>query len=426
MALQSRIRSTMMGVLSSEGLANFQRGKGRYLRKFRVEHPRVYYFHQAADPYSHLVVQKLADLKSQYDIDFVVHLTNQPEDVYKGDATKFDTWARRDATAIASYFGVHFDPVETPTTVEVACADGLLSGCVNSASFPNQAIAIGEQLWSGQLAGKPATMSGAQRNKGTQLRKRLGHFLGGTFYFEGEWFWGVDRLHFLEQRLQSEGYGSGDLVCPLPTFQQFTGNKADSSIVLEYFPSLRSPYSAIGHRRVLELVEATGVSLKLRPVMPMMMRGIPAPMTKQMYIMSDCGREARFYKESFGPFSDPFGEPVKWAFAAYHFANQQGFGLAFVTEYLAASFAEGLNIREPAGLAEVCRRAGFDHSDVDSAADWQSALEENLAVMAEGSLWGVPSFRITGGGAETAYSCWGQDRIWRVAAEIEKRTEGVV
>jgi len=414
-----------MGVLSSKGLANFQRGKARYLRKFRVEHPRVYYFHQAGDPYSHLAVQKLAGLKDQYDLDFVVHLANEPEDVYKGDAKKFDTWARRDASAIASYFGAQFDPTETPTAEEVACANGLLSDGVNSSSFPEQAMTIGEQLWSGQLAGKPATMSGAQRNKGTQLRKRLGHYLGGTFYFEGEWFWGVDRLHFLEQRLQSEGYGSGDLVCPLPTFQQFLSNKADPSIVLEYFPSLRSPYTAIGHRRVLELVEATGVILKLRPVMPMMMRGVPAPITKQQYIMSDSGREARLYNEPFGPFSDPFGEPVKWAFAAYHYANQQELGLSFVTEYLAASFAEGLDIREQAGLAEVCRRAGFDHSEVDDAADWQSALEENLAVMAEGSLWGVPSFRVTGGGSEASYSCWGQDRIWRVAAEIEKRTEVV-
>tara|TARA_R110002073_G_scaffold921_9_gene6683 strand:+ start:3133 stop:4404 length:1272 start_codon:yes stop_codon:yes gene_type:complete len=418
----------MMGVLSSEALANFSRNKAGYLRKFRVEHPRVYYFHQAADPHSHLVIQKLAALKAQYALDFVVHLVDPPEAVFKGDVTRFDHWTRDDAAAIASYFDVHFEPLHIPTEAEVSVANGLLSQGITDPGFADRGVEIGEQLWSGKLNNQTPVNSGAQRNKGNQLRKRLGHYLGGTFYFEGEWFWGVDRLHLLERRLQREGFGQGDLVCPLPEQAQFTQTKADSSIVLEYFPSLRSPYTAIGHRRLLQIVESTGVTLKLRPVMPMMMRGVPAPLVKQRYIMSDSGREARYYNEPFGPFCDPFGEPVKWAFAAFHCADQQGLGLTFVTEYLAASFAEGLNIREQAGLAEVCRRAGFDLAQVDPGADWQSALEENVALMASGSLWGVPSFRVSGGHAvdgsmnDKVYSCWGQDRIWRVAAEIESRS----
>jgi 2-hydroxychromene-2-carboxylate isomerase len=427
MTLQARIRSTMMGVLSSEGFAKWQRGKASYLRHFRVEAPRVYYFHQVDDPYSHLAVQKLAALKAQYDIGFVVHLVRETEAVFKGDAGKFDTWARRDASAIANYFNTEFKPNHEPTQDEILVANGLLANIATHPDFAERAIEIGEKLWSGRLANQQPVMSAAQLNKGTQLRNRLGHYLGGMFYFEGEWFWSLDRLHLLERRLQEEGYGSGALVCPLPTVSDFISNSpsADApSVVLEYFPSLRSPYTAIGHRRVLDLVEKTGVNFVVRPVMPMMMRGVPAPFRKQRYIMSDSGREARYYGDPFGPFSDPFGEPVKRAFAAYHHAETKNLGLPFITEYLKASFAEGLNIRETEGLTEVCRRVGFDYADVDPNADWMRALETNLSIMADASLWGVPSFRVTGGNDETPFACWGQDRIWRIAAEIKLRTEG--
>ena len=37
------------------------------------------------------------------------------------------------------------------------------------------------------------------------LRQKLGHYLGATFFYAGEWYWGIDRLHHLERRLQDLG-----------------------------------------------------------------------------------------------------------------------------------------------------------------------------------------------------------------------------
>jgi hypothetical protein len=34
------------------------------------------------------------------------------------------------------------------------------------------------------------------------------------FYFDGEWYWGVDRLHHLEARLRDEGLAK-DAAAPL-------------------------------------------------------------------------------------------------------------------------------------------------------------------------------------------------------------------
>ena len=42
--------------------------------------------------------------------------------------------------------------------------------------------------------------------------------------------------------------------------------------------------SAIVADRVFELAQRTGLALDIRPVLPMVMRGLPAPKVKRMYI----------------------------------------------------------------------------------------------------------------------------------------------
>jgi 2-hydroxychromene-2-carboxylate isomerase len=245
------------------------------------------------------------------------------------------------------------------------------------------------------------------------------------FYFEGEWFWGVDRLHLLEQRLRDENhllYSDSPLCVPHPLAEDASDLNA-SAITLEYFPSLRSPYTAVGHARVADLVERSGVSLVVRPVMPMMMRGIPNPRPKQQYIMIDAAREARAHDVPFGNIVDPFGDPVRRAFSLFPAALALGKGLEFVGAYLSAAFAEGIDITSDQGLAEVAGAAGLDWSELNRRAtgdDWMPLLDENLDAMFEAGLWGVPSFRVSGGDA-SPFSCWGQDRIWRVETEIARR-----
>jgi hypothetical protein len=67
--------------------------------------------------------------------------------------------------------------------------------------------------------------------------------------------------------------------------------------------------------RSRKLIARSGVTAKLRPVMPMMMRGVSAPVAKQRYIVMDAARQARARGVPFGRIVDPFGEPVRRAFA---------------------------------------------------------------------------------------------------------------
>ena len=64
-------------------------------------------------------------------------------------------------------------------------------------------------------------------------------------YYAGEWYWGLDRLHYLEARLRELGLdrtGGPDLA---PAARDRTASVAlTSSSEIEFFFSLRSPYSA--------------------------------------------------------------------------------------------------------------------------------------------------------------------------------------
>jgi 2-hydroxychromene-2-carboxylate isomerase len=425
-----RLRSTAIRTFASAGYLNLLRGRARLKRRLSGVPQVVHYFHEVDDPYSHLVVQKLDQLKAAYALPFEVHLVSKPAAEYQGSETHFDNWALRDALSVAADYGTTLVAARQPDSDAIRAANDALAAHLNAPDFAQAAIATGTALWSGtSLPREPTAANGGQAvHDGNVLRARLGHYAGAMFYFDGEWFWGIDRIRELERRLIHEGFGKqGATLCvPEPT-PVTTAGLAASEVVLEYFPSLRSPYTAIGHPRVVDLVVRSGVTLKLRPVMPMLMRGIPAPFAKQQYIIIDAAREARARKVPFGRIVDPFGEPVKRAFALFPAAVALGKGMAFVTAYLAAAWGDGVDISAEAGLRDIVARAGIDWQALQQArqgTDWEALLEDNVNDMLGAGLWGVPSFRVSGGSDATAFACWGQDRIWRVENEIARRARG--
>ena len=375
------IKQQLMGFMVSDTRRSIAHFRGRLKRRSK---PVVYYFHQVNDPYSHIADQKLDQLRDRYAVDFISRWVSMPEAVFQGDSSRFRNWALRDAKTVAPFYGADLPD--------------------DFANTPPQRL--------------------EETDAGNRLRKRLGHYLSGTFYFEGEWYWGLDRLFHLENRLISSGLSwDPDSICvPRPEAESATGVVA-SYITLEYFPSLRSPYSAISYDRTIDLANRSGVTLKLRPVMPMMMRGVPAPRAKQFYIMTDAKREADYYGIPFGNIVDPFGEPVKRAFALFPYMREIGRDVEYCSNFLRAAWAEGINITTDAGLKSVVTESGGNWKEaMKRNDDWQSLLDNNVTDMLNEGLWGVPSFRVSGV-SEEAFSCWGQDRLWRVETEISRRAK---
>ena len=411
-----------MGFIVSDTRRQIAHIRGRLARRGQ---PTIHYFHQVDDPYSHLAAQKIDALTNRYKVKFKFHLAHNPAENEQGDALRFSAWALRDARTIASDYGTELPQnINQIEGLQTKRAESYLSGYLADYDFAREAVAIGHRLWSGHpMEDLPASNAAAD---GSALRTKLGHWLSATFYFEGEWYWGVDRLVHLENRLLDMGLSNdpSGICVPRPT-PETLNNRDASAVTLEFFPSLRSPYTAISFDRTIALAQRTGVKLMLRPVMPMMMRGVPAPRVKQLQIMTDSKREADYYGQKFGPMVDPFGEPVKRAFALLPFMTEQGLSIDYCANYLRAAWCEGVDITTELGLKQVVEQTGANWQEAQNQFDnniWETLLEDNVSDMLDAGLWGVPSFRVTGGKTEEPFCCWGQDRLWRVESEISRRS----
>jgi 2-hydroxychromene-2-carboxylate isomerase len=437
----TRIRSTIMRLLASDFVLQRRRAKGRKQREAQGLDPVVYYFHQVDDPYSFIMAQQLTRFADIASVSIKPFLVSDPAAPYKGDASRFDAWAIADAANIAPFLGEAL-PIASgaesstqPNNTQREAGEAALSPLLEAdlSIFTTEAQRIGLALWHHHSLPKPSHQERAHAETcvaaGDTLRASLGHFQGGTLYFDGEWYWGVDRLPLLLARLKEEGHSQASVddfdIYAAGSVKPLTVNAAvNPNITLEYFPSLRSPYTAVGHSIVEDLVARSDVTLNLRPVMPMLMRGVTAPQPKQRFILSDSVREARAKGIAFGNFVDPFGEPVRRGFALFPGALAQGKGMAFIGAYLSAAFAEGIDIDSKRGLQQVVANAGLEwqttvnHPD---NADWQNLLDTNVNAMLQAGLWGVPSFRVSSPD-EPDFCCWGQDRIWRVGHELARRS----
>ncbi len=245
------------------------------------------------------------------------------------------------------------------------------------------------------------------------------------FWYAGEWYWGVDRLHHLECRLAALGAGrSGSACFPRPLLDPGP-IRDDGRLKLEIFPSLRSPYTAMIFERSLALAREANVAVVLRPVMPMVMRGVPAPAAKGMYIFLDTKREADALGVPFGNMYDPIGRAVVRGFSLWPFAREEGREAEYIAAFLRAAFIEGRPTGTDAGLRHVVEAAGLSweaaRPHLDSP-ECREELERNRVLLYEElGLWGVPSYRLRGPAGESDLCVWGQDRLWLVAAEIRRR-----
>ena len=438
MAIQTIIRSAFMRRMTSERTEVRAIKKGRKQRDKRGR-PVVHYFHGVADAFSALAVQTLTTLVDAYNVDIRCHIASSAQGDYIGDGERFDRWAFQDASDIAGFYGLRWPASgELSSLSDFADALSALSSAVTTSDFAIAAGQVFDSVAGSARGGLDGASEPDSRAKiadqcaafergdavaaGNKLRKSLGHYGTGMFYFEGQWYWGLDRLRVLERRLIAEGLASDNkgILFPEPSADQLPNLEA-SDVALEYFPSLRSPYTAIGHARVLDLIERSNVRVNVRVVMPMMMRGVPAPTLKGRAILTDAAREGRYFGSPMGRIVDPFGEPIKKAYAFLPKLKQRGLLMPFVTEYLQAAWVEGVDVTREKELNAVLQRSGCP-ADMAPAAEseWREEVEQNLAIMHEHDLWGVPSFRVTGGG-RPPFACWGQDRIWRVAQELKKR-----
>ena len=427
MKIKPWLRTRVTALLTSRVYRQLRRSTAALIRRSKGQAPVVHYFHQVDDPYSDLAVRALPHLVGQYPITLVPHLVSAPDAGAAPEPQRLVEWSLRDAADLARALNLESPHWQTaPDASAVVQAQAALAGITDPVRFAD--IAAKQQPAEPDLAASdiPASdLADTALKEGNALRQALGHYLGGMFYFEGEWYWGLDRLPYLEQRLQTLSRNNtvapfvSRLECSVDEIQAVPAHTQQRPVVDLYF-SFRSPYSWIALPRVFALARRYNAQLNLRFVLPMVMRGLPIPESKRLYIVSDTKREAERVGLPFGLIADPVGKPTERGLAVLHHAIQAGKGEAFALSFMRGVFAEGISARSDSGLLTLCTRAGITEAQMQAAladASWRAVAEANRGEMFALGIWGVPAFRVNKGSAH-----WGQDRLWLLEQQLRQAT----
>ena len=473
------------------------RARAERERRRKGEPHRIEFFHQVDDPYSHLLAQALVKLEERYEVEVAVWLVEPPEDWAAPARALLESYSLVDARRLAEKAGLHPTTAAPPSAERALDAQQQLvatlagSDTAGGHATLEAAVALGRALWESESDGAEPPKgeavadggsSGSRRgrrrtqcvasvraalNAGTERRAELGHYLGGTCFYGGEWTWGIDRLAYLEERLAdlgarrvggdpdagqkagapTGGASAGDVPtggAPTPAGraravereavtpiyaqprlleEPVPGDAVDAADLpdLHFFASFRSPYTWISTERVIRLAEAFGVDLRIRFVLPMVMRGLPVKRSKRVYILLDAAREARRNGVQFGPISDPVGKPVERGYSLLPWAIDQGKGIEYFRSFMTLVFSQAVDAGSDRGLRRIVEEAGLDWSEGRGYLDdpaWREEAERNREELFDLGLWGVPSFRVG------SVATWGQDRLWVLEDEYRRLAGG--
>ena len=432
--ISAKLRNQGMNTFSNLDLLNEVRLKAEKKRQEENRPHEVLYFHKVDDPYSHLTIQYIEKLKSSFDIILKPVLVGDEDPKSIHEPSLYSVYCLEDAKRIAPFYGIELSADSYPKSDLIDKANSILS-VVQDKDFSEVGSIVSDALWHdnetalNELSKKYNATKDVVKSKielGNKLRNDKGYYFGSAFYYEKELYWSVDRIHHLEDRLTELGIKKelvNEPICA-PEITAPSILRSDRSVQLSYYPSLNSPYTYVSAKRVRELREDYPINLITKPVLPMLMRNMTIPAFKGKYIISDAAREGRKNDYAMGKIYSPIGKPARRAYSLFPIVDEAGKGFEYIDDLLYASFHEGINIGEEDYLKSLIDKLELNWSEIKKSLgtkQWKKVLDDNLKDMYEGNCWGVPSFKITDSDGSNPYYVWGQDRMWLLKEEINKR-----
>jgi 2-hydroxychromene-2-carboxylate isomerase len=431
--LQKIIRPYGARLISSNGMLTFKRQLQETKRKLLSRPHLVELYLRINDPYSYLLVQVLANFEQRFDVQMQFRTTlNLQQDMYP-EAELWHDNGFLDASHLAAVYKLKW-PTHAPKndSERIKQSSYALLQLENQSRkntindwaaveqvfkdfwFQQSTDALNESLITHNRLDEAACSKQLLANE--QVLLEQGHYMSAMLYYGGEWYWGLDRLDHLEARLLLLGLGKNSEVQFDQTYRDFcktaplyAANPNSKKLTL-YF-SIRSPYSHLGLHQAIKLAQHYQLVLEVKPVLPMVMRGLLVPDAKKMYIFHDTKREAIKLGIDYGFVADPLGEGVKRCYALFKYAQSLGKEIDFLLNYAEAVNAQGIRSETDAGLKIIVERTGLDWVDAQQLLtndecneQWQVWAEENRAQMLALGSWGVPTFQYGD------LVLWGQDR----------------
>ena len=435
MSLQLRLRSQLLALLVHRRVRRISRGWRELTRRLAGRPHTLKVFLELDDPYSYLLSLYLPELAASYDVRVELYLGSALTEGFRPRPDMLAIYAQQDCERVARELGVPFlDKGQAPPVEHRRALLEVVAQSDGSDNHSDDILTALSHYWRGDSEAAARMVEGSQiTGRGAALLTRnqallakLGHYNCATVYYAGEWYWGVDRLHYLIDRLDTLGARHADastsrlasirqaMQVSLPVARPSTASDLPP---LELFLSFRSPYSYLAVRPVYDIADAFGLDLIIRPVLPMVMRGLPVPRSKMLYIIRDTARAAERLGLPFGRFADPVGAGIERCMAVFMYARSEKRERDFVQNAFEGIWARSCDVVSDKGMRAVTGRTGLFWPDVKAAMEnneWRAEIEANRESMEDSGSWGVPTLRLGD------FVVWGQDRTWLLARHIEE------
>jgi 2-hydroxychromene-2-carboxylate isomerase len=433
--IRQAMRTKLISFIIGERMQRTRRWLAEKRRKLTARPHTVSVFLELDDPYSYLLSRYLPSLADVYDVELRFHLTQACGDAFRPEPNMLAQYAEQDCARLAREFGIPFlDKGNAPPVEHRRALINTLAAGTDSEGYSDEMMEALALYWRGDTEAIARRVSGAEQSdvgdkllaQNQQYLIDLGHYDSASLHYEGEWYRGVERLCYLTDRLGALGArkegASSAMLASIQQVMQVSLPVAPPSATkklppLELFVSFRSPYSYLLLKRVYAIADSFGLGLKIRPVLPMLMRGMQVPKSKMMYLGSDASRVARRLKLPFGKFSDPLGKGTERCMAVFFYALGEKRERDFLLNAGEAIWANGVDVSTDKGMRKVTGRTGLFWPDVVAAmegADWRETAAANRESMMASGSWGVPTMRLGD------FVVWGQDRDWLLVRHIEE------
>nr|HEX4315242.1 DsbA family protein [Kofleriaceae bacterium] len=401
------------------------------LRRRGTATTRLDLYFDVADAWSYLAAQIAQRLVDAYGVDLTVTAVTPPA----ADVASFPQLrtklAVRDCQLLVDYYDLAFPGTkeadsgmvrdvgsvlirQRPPREQLQCALELADAMWR---IDRKALTLLLGKWGQDAHGSVAPILNAAY---AELRA-AGHYQGGMLRYGDAWY-GVDRISHLEDAIARDlGVPAKHVIHERPLADRGAlplGGKGEPQ--LEMWFSFRSPYSYLALHQIEAVLAPSSLPLVLRPVLPMVQRGVQLPAVKRTYLMLDAKREAERLGLPFGEICDPLGAGIDHclAIAAWAAARSPADALAFAKSATRGIWAEAADVASYVDLRAVVERAQLPWDDAKHAIGDLEAARKQAAVnatdMAVYGLWGVPSFRV---GDVVA---WGQDRLPMIADRLRR------
>ena len=430
-------------------------------------------FLKVNDPYCYLLIQVLEQLQEAYQITYRFYIVLELSDDMFPEKELWMEHALKDAAYLADFYQLRYSPSDISNTYYQNTSEHTLKAsfallkAVEEKSTLRQLVDIFHRYWFDEPFEDNDNHSFDLAQLKQQLRRnekyleKKGHYLAATLYYCGEWFWGIDRLYHLEKRLKPNG---NDFVakrieraikpqasespeswnnqitkmndCSPDSLQtsRITQNNGErylfnkhwlsntefnppfkSQDKLVLYLSARSPYSYLALEQCIRLSAKYHLDLIVKPVMPMLMRGMPVPHQKKMYIFFDTKREADRLDIPYGFVADPLGKGVERIYSLFSYAQSQNKEVEFLKSFFFYANSQAIYVDTDKGLKQVLKKAELNWNQAAKYLDnnhWNQWCNTHLSELMEKGLWGVPCI------CYKDLQVWGQDRLWVIERKI--------